>query len=73
MCVFKVLHDDGGLDDDFAIVVQRRHYPVRVQRQVRRIELPALAQVDIAALERNALFEQDEPHLDGADRCGAVV
>ena len=73
MGVFQVLHDDRGFDDDLAVIVQRRHHPVRVQREVRGIELLALAQVDIVAFERNALFEQDEPHLDGADRCGAVI
>ncbi|MEK9645340.1 MAG: hypothetical protein VW547_07325 [Alphaproteobacteria bacterium] len=75
--VLKVLHDDGGFEDDLVaaarIVDQRRHHGAGVKLHVVRVELFTLAKIERPAFPREALFRKDQPHLDRADRRGAVI
>src|SRR5262245_8437647 len=67
-----VMHDDGRLDDDLAVVHQGRDHRVGVELHVSGIELVAPQRQQLA-IPIDALLGQSQPRLDRAHRRPAVV
>src|SRR5215470_13939058 len=67
-----VMHDHRRLDDDHAVMDDRRHHGVGIELHVAGVELVA-PQRQQPAVEANAFFHEREPRLDRADRCAAMV
>jgi hypothetical protein len=67
-----VMHDDGRLDDDLAVMHQGRNDRVRVELHVSGVELVA-AQREQLPVPIDVLLGQSEPRLDRAHRSPAVV
>src|SRR5262249_34579020 len=56
----EVLEDRGRLVEDQAVLLQRRHTPVRVERQVLGGSMSALRHVDRDQLRRDPLLDQGD-------------
>ena len=66
------MDDHGRLDDDRAVVYQRRHHAVGIDLQILRREMIAV-QLKQVALPLKPLFRESEPHLLRAHRSRAVI
>jgi hypothetical protein len=69
----EIFDDDRGIDDDLAVVVERRHDAVRIERQIVRLELVAGQEVELLLGERLALGVEHEAHPLRAGRLRGVV
>src|SRR3990172_280037 len=66
------MHDDGGFDDDVAVMDEGRHHAVRVELEIGGVELIAV-QGHQVAFPFQPLFRQSQPRLLGADRCSPMI
>ena len=62
--VLEVFVDDGRVRDDDAVVVENRNLPLGIDREERRVVLLELVQVDVHALELEALFLEGNEALE---------
>ena len=69
----EIFDDDGGIDHDLAVVVERRHHAVRIEREIFGLELIAGEQVELLLLERQPLGVEHEAHALAAGRLRRVV
>src|SRR5271168_2270312 len=69
----EVLVDDRRLDDDEAVVHQRRHHGFRVELEIVWCELIAFKDIEIVPLPSEALLPKGEAHLRGTDRRAVMI
>ncbi len=51
----EIFGDDGGIDDDRAIVVERGHHPIGIEFEIVGLELVAFEQIELHFVEWNFL------------------
>src|SRR5262249_21669640 len=70
--LLQIFADHSRFDDDPAVVHQRRHHGLRIDRQIARVELLALEDVEVMPLPGEAFLGEREADLGRTGR-GAVM
>ena len=65
--------NDGRLDDDIAVVNQRRHHRLGIELLVFGRELVAFQNVEIVALPCEIFLAERKAHLGSADRRAVMI
>src|SRR6185437_10884005 len=71
--IIEIFDDDVGLDDDLAVVIDRRDDALLIDLAVERLPMLEREQVDMLALEGDLLFGEAHPHLLRANRTPIVI
>ena len=69
----EIFDDDRRIDDDRAVMIERRHHAVRIEREVVGLELIAGEEVELDLGERQLLGVEHEAHTLTAGRLRRVV
>ena len=69
----EILDDDGRIDDDIAVVVERRHHAVGIELKIIGLELIAGEEIELLLLEGEPLGIEHEAHPLAAGRLRRVV
>ena len=68
MRLLQPFDDGNGLGQHLIALHQRRHQPLRIDRKVTRLGLPALDQIDLHPPEIDALEIERDAHAKGRER-----
>src|SRR6516164_8269729 len=69
----EILGDDGRVDDDGAVVVERGYDAIWVELEVVGLELVAVEQIELYLLERQLLCVQHKTHALAASRLRRII
>src|SRR4051812_13807008 len=71
--IVKIFVDHGRLGNDLAVVNERRHLAVGIDREVLWLEVIAVREAQEVALVDKPFLLERQPHLDGSLREAGVV
>ena len=69
----EIFGDDGGIDDDGAVMVERGHDAIRIELEIVGLELVAFEQIELHLVERQLFGVEHEAHPLAAGRLRRVV
>src|SRR5580704_8049731 len=71
--LIEIFADDRGIDHDLAVMIERRHHSVGIEREIVGLELIARQEIELHLRERNALGVEHETHPLAAGRLRRIV
>src|SRR6202035_1927643 len=71
--LIEIFANDRGIDHDLPVMIERRHHPVGIEREVVGLELIARQEVELHLREGDVLGVEHEAHPLAAGRLRRIV